>query len=176
MNSKFIYISLLIFISALSRLLPHPPDFTPLIAISIFAGATLFSKKESILIPIIAMFISDIFIGFHSLIPVVYGTMALISIISFYTLKQRSILKITAVGLGSGILFFLTTNLAVFLTSGMYEKSVQGFIECFTLAIPFFRNSLAGIAVYASLLFSILYLIETFVLNKKELKSISIKS
>ncbi len=176
MNTKFIYISLLIFISALSRLLPHPPEFTPVLAISIFAGATLFSKKEAILIPILSLFISDIFIGFHSLIPVVYGTMALISLISFYSLKQRNILKIAGVGLGSGILFFFTTNLAVFLTSGMYTQNMEGFIQCFTLAIPFFRNSLAGIAVYASLLFSILYLIETFVLNKKELKSISIKS
>lgn len=162
MNLKFIYLTGLIFVAALSRLLPHPSEFTPVIAICIFAGATLGSKKEAILIPILSMFISDLFLGFHSLLPVVYGTMALISIISFYFLKQNTIFKTFAVGLGSGVIFYLVTNFAVWLSSGMYALNFAGLVECYTLAIPFFRNSLASIFVYSAILFSSSMLLERF--------------
>ena len=162
MNLKFFYLTGLIFVAALSRLLPHPSEFTPVIAISIFAGATLSSKKEAILIPILSMFISDIFLGFHSLLPVVYGSMALIAIISFYFLKQNTIFKTFVVGFGSGVLFYFITNFAVWVTSEMYALNFAGFIECYTLAIPFFRNSLASIFVYSIILFSTSALLERY--------------
>jgi hypothetical protein len=168
MNLKFIYLASLIFVAALSRLFPHPSEFTPVIAISIFAGATLSSKKDAVLVPVLSMFISDLFLGFHSLIPLIYFTMAIISLFSFWTLKNNSILKTFFTGLGSGILFYIVTNFAVWLQA-LYPMNLEGLLECYVLAIPFFRNSLASIFVYSAILFSASYLFQK--VSKKEFLS-----
>ena len=75
--NKILFVSLMIFVAAMSRLIPHPGNFTPVMAIALFSGASILSKRDSLLIPFFAMLISDAIIGFHSLMPVVYGCMAL---------------------------------------------------------------------------------------------------
>ena len=74
----------LILIAIISRLLPHPPNFAPITSIALFSGFHLSNKRISILIPLAGMFFSDIFIGIHALMPVVYLSFVLISVMSFY--------------------------------------------------------------------------------------------
>jgi hypothetical protein len=164
MNSRFLYIISLIFVTALSRLLPHPADFTPVLSIAIFSGATLFNKRDSILVPLLAMFISDLFLGFHSLIPVVYGCIILISIYSNRFVQTKSVSSILSTSILSGLFFFIVTNFAVWLTSGMYSLDLTGLQTCYLAAIPFFRNSLAGTLSYSAILFGLFFLIEKYLL------------
>lgn len=158
--NKLLFTSILIGTAAMSRLLPHPGNFTPVMAIALFAGASILTKKESLLIPFLAMLISDAIIGFHSLIPVVYGCMALFTVLGWHLQKEKGILKTAGLGiLGAGF-FFIVTNFAVWAGSSMYEKSIAGLIQCFTLAIPFFQNTVTSTLLYSLILFGGIRLFE----------------
>ncbi|HMV43336.1 MAG TPA: hypothetical protein PK079_20670 [Leptospiraceae bacterium] len=158
--NRFLFISLLITVAAFSRLLPHPGNFTPVMAIALFSGATILSKRESLLVPFLAMLISDAIIGFHSLIPVVYACMAVITIMGWYLKDNRSFSRTLGFSLIGAVLFFIVTNFGVWATSGMYEKSLNGLIQCYILAIPFFQNTLASTLIYSLVLFGAILLFE----------------
>ena len=135
----------LILIVILTRLLPHPPNFAPITSIALFSGFHFSNKRIAILIPLLGMFLSDIFLGMHSLIPVVYLSFTLISIMSFYIRT----LSFTNVLLGSS-LFFVMSNLGVWYF--YYPHDWGGLSTCFVLAIPFFLNAIAGDLFYTAVL------------------------
>lgn len=135
----------LIFIAILTRLLPHPPNFAPITSIALFSGFHFSNKRIAILIPLVGMFISDIFLGMHALMPVIYLSFILISAMSFYIKK----LSITNVLLAS-TLFFVLSNLGVWYF--YYPLTWAGLTTCFVLAIPFFVNAIAGDLFYTAVL------------------------
>jgi hypothetical protein len=135
----------LIIIAILTRLLPHPPNFAPITSIALFSGFHFANKRLVLFIPLIAMFISDLFIGLHDLVPVIYLSFILISVMSFY---MKS-LSFTNVILGSSV-FFVLSNLGVWYF--YYPLTWAGLTSCFVLAIPFFVNALAGDLFYTSVL------------------------
>ena len=132
---------------ALFRLIPHPPNFTPILAMSIFAGMKFKNNLYSYIIPIMVMFISDIFIWLHSGMLVIYPTLLITTLIArnFNTINSASIISST--------LFFITSNLQVWLISNMYGKNILGLIECYTAAIPFFGMTLISTFIYSYVLF-----------------------
>jgi len=139
--------------AAFARLIPHPPNFTPIIAMGLFGGAYLKDRRLVFLIPLIAMIISDAFLGFHRTMIWVYGSLILISMMGIL-LKSRETMKNCAVAtLGGALLFFLVTNFGVWFISGFYERSIAGLITCYTMALPFFHNTLAGSVVYSAIMF-----------------------
>lgn len=150
---RLVVVAALVVIAALSRLLPHPPNFSPVEACALFAGCYLLDRRFAIVVPIAAMLISDIVLGFHSLVLVVYACMALIAFAGGWLAKRPSALRITAFGLASAVFFFVVTNFFVWATSGMYPMTAAGLVECYVVAIPFFRNELAGVGAYSLLLF-----------------------
>lgn len=129
------------------RLIPHPPNFTPILAVSIFAGIKFKSNLFSYLIPIIAMFLSDAFIGFHSGMYVIYPTLILTVLIA------RNFNSINSAALFSSILFFIVTNFQVWIMSSSYSKTLSGIIECYTLALPFFSMTLLSTFLFSYCLF-----------------------
>ena len=151
MNFKNISIALVILVASLSRLLPHPPNFTPIIAIGLFSG--VYFRKEntlSLIIPIMAMIISDLFLGFHLISLFVYLSLIIVVFIG------RNIKKIkpTFILLGSlsgSIVFFIISNFGVFLIG--YPKSFAGLLTCYTAAIPFFYNSILGDLFFSGIIF-----------------------
>ena len=150
--NKLIIPAIIIF-AAFTRLIPHPPNFTPIIAIGLFGGAYLKDRRLVFLIPLIAMIIADVFLGFHGTMIWVYGSLILISIMGIL-LKNRTTLKNCAVAtLGGSLLFFLMTNFGVWIISGFYEKSIVGLFTCYAMALPFFHNTLAGSVVYSAIMF-----------------------
>lgn len=151
--NKLVFVSIMIFVAAMSRLIPHPGNFTPVMAIAIFAGASILSKRESLLIPFFAMLVSDAIIGFHSLMLVVYGCMALLTILGWKLQNDRTLSKTLGFGLIGAVFFFVVTNFAVWATSGMYTKDLAGLTECYVLAIPFFQNSVISTLLYGFILF-----------------------
>lgn len=148
---------ILILFAAFSRLMPHPANFTPVAAIALFSG-TYFNKKYTFILPIAAMFISDLVLGFHSTMIWVYGSFVLISFIGLWLKSHKKVVYVIGSTLLSSILFFVLTNLGVWLT-GYYGLTFNGLVECYTMAIPFFRNSLAGDIFYVAVLFGIYELV-----------------
>lgn len=146
--------------AAMMRLVPHPPNFTPIAAMALFGGAHFMSRRAAFAVPLTAMLLSDLALGlaiygsfaFVS-IPFVYGSFALIVGLGLLIRRRRSPLVVGGAVLTGSVLFFLVTNLGTWLTSGMYPKTLDGLIACYTAAIPFFRNALAGDLLYSAVLF-----------------------
>ena len=135
----------LVILAIITRLLPHPPNFAPITSIGLFAGFNFVNKRLALLLPLTCMFVTDLYLGLHSLMPIVY---AAFGIISYIGLKAKSITFFT-VFLAS-VTFFVITNLGVWYF--YYPRNFSGLSSCFVLAIPFFVNALAGDLFYSSLL------------------------
>jgi hypothetical protein len=128
-----------IVLAAVARIIPHAPNFAPVGALAIFTGYH-FKNKFSWWIPIAAMVLSDFVIGFHSTVPYVYTSFIIMSLIGSY-LKKRNARTLFLASLASSVLFFLVTNFGVWVSSSMYAKNVNGLIQSYLMAIPFFRNT-----------------------------------
>ena len=138
---------------ALSRIIPHPPNFPPVIAMAVFMPYLTRDLYSAMLVPLSAMFVSDLYLGFHSSMFWVYGSILLGTTLSHYTMSMKK----TYVHLGSNALvsatiFFVITNVAVWIPGTMYPLTLNGLLTCYTMAIPFFGNTLAGTLFYVSLL------------------------
>lgn len=136
-NKKETVLISFIIVAVLVRLLPHPPNVAPITAVALFAGTHFRSKHWAVLMPILAMLVTDIFLGFFMITPVVY--LAFVGVIALgFVIKKMNIGSV----LLSSLLFFLVTNLGVWFLH--YPITTEGFITCFTLAIPFFGYSIVG--------------------------------
>ena len=145
MNKRELLIVGFLIMAVLVRLFPHPPNFTPITALALFGSTAFKNKWFGISLPIIAMGLSDIYLGFYGISYWVYGSFLLISILGTYWKK----IKFTNVFVSS-IIFFIITNFGVWLMG--YPKTIEGFVLCYTLAIPFFVNSLLGDFFFSYLL------------------------
>jgi hypothetical protein len=145
------------------RLLPHPPNVAPIAAMALFGGAYL-NKKYALVVPIIALFISDLFLGFYTSMPYVYGSFLLTGLIGIWLHSHKSFTNIFFASLVSSTLFFLITNFGFFLTNDLYPKTFSGQLEAYIMALPFFRNTLLGDLGFVGLFFGsyelILYLVK----------------
>ena len=137
----------LIFILALSRLIPHPWNFTPVLAIGLFSGFYFKQIYLSFFVVIFSMFIGDLFLGFHSTMFFTYISLALAVLIGLY-IKRFSFAEILLGGLSSSLAFFIITNFGAWLTLEMYEKNLSGLLQSYVLAIPFFHNTLISTLLY----------------------------
>jgi hypothetical protein len=145
---KNLFICLGIFISlAASRFIPHPPNFTSLIALSFYVP--VFFGLRFLPVLIISFAITDIIIGYHSGTHWTWGSVLLIGLISPFFLKNIKF-RICGALLGACI-FFVVTNFGVW-ASGMYGYSLNSLYLCFTLAIPFFTYSLISTLLFSSII------------------------
>lgn len=156
----------MILAAALYRLLPspeyRPPNFAPIGAMALFGGAAMADRRLGLLFPLLAMLISDAFIGFGTSQFWVYGAIGLIAILGrSLRSHRRQASWILAGSLGASLVFFVVTNFSVWLMSGMYTHTFGELIRCYTQAIPFFGNTVAGDLVFSSVLFGGLALLES---------------
>ncbi|TWT75418.1 DUF6580 family putative transport protein [Allorhodopirellula solitaria] len=146
-------------IAVAARLLPHPPNFTPLAALGLFAGAMSLRPLVAATVVVAAMLISDAFLGFHPLMPVVYACLLVNLVIGSRWVRQGDDFRWGAAACGriatgsliGSVLFFLVTNFAVFLSS--YPATGGGLLACYTAAVPFFQYTLTGDLAYSAVLF-----------------------
>jgi len=136
------------------RLLPHPANFAPIAAIAIFGGAVL-PRRIAVWVPLGAMVASDLFIGFYTMMPVTWVCYVLVALASSRWLRRPNVARGAALTLASSLFFFAVTNFAVWLTSGMYARTWAGFVHCYAMALPFFRNTAASDLVYTAALFGV---------------------
>ena len=149
-----------IVIAAVLRLVPHPPNFTPIGAMALFGGVYFGRSALAFIAPLAAMLLSDAIIGFHSGIPFVYAGVGLVVLIGWAVRSRITPLRIGAAAAASSVLFFLVTNFGTWLLSGMYPQTLAGLAACYVAAIPFFQNTLAGDLVFSALLFGGFTLLE----------------
>lgn len=136
------------------RVLPHPENFTPIVAIALLAGAVL-PPALALTVPVLAMIASDLWIGHHDLFWVTWGTFAAVVLIGRALGRSPGALRSVLGSLAGSTVFFLTSNLAVFLFQDMYPRTYAGLVECFTMALPFFRNSVLGDLFYTAAFFCV---------------------
>lgn len=160
---NFLVAVILILFAAFSRLIPHPANFTPIAAIALFSGVYL-GKKYFLIVPVAAMLIGDIFLGFHPMMIWVYGSFAVIALIGLWLKSHKSVGYIFGTTVFSSIIFFIITNFGVW-AAGFYEYSLRGLAECYIMAIPFFRNSIAGDLIYVTAMFGIYELVRKYALS-----------
>ena len=155
----------LVLVAGFSRLIPHPWNFTAIGAMALFAGTRMPNKALAFLAPFLTLLWTDTILGFHETVVYVYAAVALITIIGFFTEGKKS--AIVAGSVAGSILFFAITNFGVWMVQGMYPHTAAGLLECFTMAIPFFGNQVAGDLFYTGVLFGAYALLKTYVPSLK---------
>jgi hypothetical protein len=152
-HSRLIALVTAIVVAAALRLVPHPPNFTPIGAMALFSGAYLGRKALAFAAPLGALLLSDVVLGFYHGQATVYFSVALIVMIGMVALSRVSPLRVGAAAILSSVLFFVVTNFGMWLFSGFYPHTIAGLETCYVAAIPFFQNTIAGDLFYATLLF-----------------------
>lgn len=142
-----------VLLAAFSRLVPHPWNFTPIGAMALFSGAHFSDKRLAFSVPLSALFLSDLFLGFYKGLPFVYGTFALIVCLGFWIKPRKRALPIGAAALSASLLFYVSTNFWKWALGVLYPKTFAGLVTCFIAALPFLQNTMAGDLVYTALLF-----------------------
>jgi hypothetical protein len=145
MINKNFFLVLIILFAIFSRFIPHPPNFTPITAIALLCSKGFTNRWIIFLIPIISLFISDLFLGLHDSIPFVYGAFILITFLGI-SAKKISI----GIVLMSSTIFFLISNFGVWFYN--YPLTLNGLISCYTLATPFFLNTILGDLAYCAIM------------------------
>ena len=176
LNARFFTLAGIVLAAAAMRLIPHPPNFTPIAAMALFGGAYSSNKKTAFAIPLAAMYLSDLVLGFwiydygwfHDLMPFVYGSFALTVCLGLWIRRRCSPLRVGVAAVTGSVLFFLITNFGVWLTGSLYPMTLDGLAACYTAAIPFFRHMLAGNAVYTIVLFGGFTLMQRYVITLRE--------
>ena len=146
----------LILLLAISRLLPHPPNFTPIVAVAIMSGYFFRNVKFAFVVLLISMLLVDVFIGFYKHMFFVYLSLFLITFIFFKISDKINFKNLCVFGFLGSLIFYLVSNFGVWasgvlspVTNLTYEKNLNGLINCYFLAIPFFKNTLLSTIVFS---------------------------
>jgi hypothetical protein len=163
-NKPTLLRSLLIFamvvLAAALRLAPHPWNFTPVGAIALFSGAMVRDRRVAFLFPVLVMFATDAIIGFNRLSPLVYASFLISVLIGRFLNQKRNLLRVGGATFLGALQFFIITNFGVWAFLSSYPRTGAGLLACYLAGVPLFWNTLAGDAVYATLLFGGFFLAE----------------
>ena len=176
MNKKRLFTLIgIIVAAAVMRLLPHPPNFTPIAALALFGGATLRDRRVTFAVPLGAMLLSDGVLALtrygweaFQLAPFVYSAFLLMVVLGHLIRNRRSMLTVGSAAIAGSVLFFIVTNFGVWLRGNLYPLTATGLLTCYASALPYFRNTLAGDAAYIVLLFGGLTLAERMLPSLRE--------
>lgn len=144
---------LMVLAAAFSRLVPHPWNFTAIGAMALFGGAYFPSKKQSLLIPLAALLLSDLVLGFHATMVFVYIGFAAIVLLGWTLRDHKTVARVGTLSLVTSSVFFLISNFGVWVMEGMYAPTWAGLVQCYVAAIPFFDNQIYGDLFFSALLF-----------------------
>ena len=145
----------LILILALARLIPHPPNFTPIIAVALISGYFFKNINLSLLILLVAMLLSDLFIGFYENMIFVYASLLLITFVFHKISKKINYKNLFIYCFAGSLIFFIFSNFGVWALGSpgvldvAYERNISGLGECYILAIPFFGNTFLSTLIFA---------------------------
>jgi hypothetical protein len=159
-KSRFAALVALVFAAAFVRLIPHPWNLTPVATMALFAGAKFDDRRWAFAVPLTALFLSDLLLGFYPYWGLVYLAHASVVAIGLTLRSRQNFNRVTAACVGGSVSFFFISNLAHFMTGLTYPMNFTGLMQCYVAAIPFFRNTLAGDLFFTALLFGSFHLAE----------------
>jgi hypothetical protein len=142
----------LIALGIVARLVPHPWNATPVMAIALFAG-TYLSKRWAIILPLVIVASTDLLLGWHATVPFTWGAFALTGMLAWWVRARPGPWRILGGAATGSTLFFLLTNFGVWLAGDLYPWTADGLWQCYVAAVPFFRGTVLGDLVWAGLLF-----------------------
>lgn len=160
LTPRFWVLTLMVFGAAFLRLLPHPPNFAPIAAMALFGGAYFSKKSFAFVIPLAAIFLTDLIFGIYSYAWIVYLSFALIVVLGIFMLKKVSVKKLVFASVTASISFFAITNFGVWALGTLYPKTPAGLLASYTAAIPFFQNSLIGDLFFVGVMFGVYELVK----------------
>ena len=154
----------LIFVAALTRVIPHPPNFSPIEAVALFGGAYFASRRWAVLVPLAAMFASDLVLGllnggiYWSYFAsagylLVYACIALSTVLGFGLRGKVTGSRVLGYSLAGSLLFFVVTNFGAWLSDPIYPKTAAGLSAAYVAGVPFFQWTVLGTLFYSALLF-----------------------
>jgi len=173
LNKSFNYLvilAVLIALGVVGRLLPHPPNFTPMAAIALFAGFIFLKRYMAVIAVVVTMLLTDYF-AFGYLAAewfasksmwVVYLALLFPVVFKNFLQKKLGLFRVAGAALASSTVFFIATNFAVWAFSPMYEKTLEGLVLCYTMAIPFFQNTVAGDLIWSGVIFGTYFLLRNY--------------
>jgi len=138
---------------ALSRWVPHPPNFTPLVAAALFSGAICRDWRLALALPLGAMLLADLWLGLHATLAFVYLGLALAVVVGRGLGSRRQPVLLLGAGTLGAVLFFLVSNFGVWLTQALYPHTAAGLAACYLAALPFFANTLLATLLWGAALF-----------------------
>jgi hypothetical protein len=146
----------LVFTAASMRVLPHPPNFTPIGAMALLAGATISRRFIALAVSLLSMLVSDFlfFGGYHNTMVWVYASFSLITLLAPSMIKSISVRNILPASIAASVIFFLVTNFGVWFAGDFYSKSFSGLMMTYSAGIPFFGNTLMGDVFFTAVFFS----------------------
>lgn len=153
LKTQVIAVTAIIFTLAMFRLLPHWPNVSPVAAMALFGGAYFADKRLALIVPFVALLLSDLILGLHNTMIFVYAGFALTVAIGVLLKNRVTITNTVFAVIGSSVIFFLLTNFGAWMTSALYAKSVEGLLQAYIAGIPFFQNSLLGNLGYSLVIF-----------------------
>lgn len=141
----------LLAILVLSRLIPHPYNFTALTGVALFSGS-FWRGHLRFVVPLMATFLTDAYFGFYPGIQWTY--MGIASIVLLSPSLNANVYVVGLRAFTAAILFFVFSNFGVWWSAELYPSTVAGLGACFTMAIPFFSNMLISSLFYALVFYS----------------------
>ena len=150
----------LIFLMVFSRLIPHPPNFTPIIAVAIMSGYFFSNFYFSLLVLLISMTFSDLFFGFYNNMIFVYFALILINYVFFKIKSIINFKNLFFISIIASSIFFIISNFGVWFFGPLYEKNLNGLILCYYMAIPFFTKTLTSTIIFSYTAYSLNYLLK----------------
>ncbi len=160
--NKVVGLITIVLLATGARLIPHPPNFTPVGGLALFSGASL-NGTLAFILPLFVIFLSDLFLGFHSSMIYVYISFSLTVLLGRVLKKNQKLHRLVLTSLSSSLLFFLVTNFGFWVSTNIYPKSFSGLLNCYFMGLPFFRNTLVGDLFYTlSFFYGYKYLVLKF--------------
>jgi hypothetical protein len=165
---RLILMTLAIFAAAMTRVIPHPWNFTAVGAMALFAGACIPNRWLSMIIPMSMMLVTDLILGFHNTMWAVYISFALITMLGWWMSKRQSTGAFISMSLIASVLFFFITNAAMWVvgfweTTPLYSRNISGLFLAIAEGIPFYSwNFLISQFVYGGVLFGIFYAVKAW--------------
>ena len=154
-KGRFITLTVMVLLAALTRVLPHLPNVTPTVAFAIFGGCYFSSKRQAFIVVVLSMFISDAILGFHTEMWAIYLALGLLIWIGSSLQECIRISTVIFASFLGSCIFYLVTNFGVWATSGLYPRNLTGFISSYIAGIQFFGYSFVGDLFFVGVLFGL---------------------
>ena len=154
-TTRIAVISGLVLVLALTRIIPHLPNFTPINAVCLFGGSMFRNRLLAFAVPIAVMLLSDLIIGFHNNMIAVYGAFILVIFAGYLIRNKINITTVISTSIISSLTFFLVTNFSTWLGDPRYTQNLAGLFTDYTESLPFLRNQVLGDLFYSGAIFGL---------------------